>query len=79
MKRNEDEGYNCSAGPLLTVKGFAAKYDWPIGGLRHLIFQKPDGFEDVLRKVGSKVLIHEQSFFDWIDKVNGIDPQGERK
>lgn len=56
--------------PRLTVKSFCAKHDWPEGGLRHLIFHKPDGFERCIRRVGRKILIVEEEFFQWIERIN---------
>ena len=55
---------------LLTVRQFAEKHQWPIGGLRHLIFYAPNGFERVIRRCGRKVLLDEQSFFTWINDIN---------
>ena len=54
----------------LTVKQFHQRHAWPLGGLRHLIFSMPDGFEQVIRRVGRKVLLNEQAFFDWVEKIN---------
>lgn len=35
--------------------------------LRHLIFNaKNNGFSSVIRRIGSKILIDEESFFDWV-------------
>lgn len=58
---------------LLTVKSFCRKHDWPEGGLRHLIFHKPDGFENCIRRVGRKILISEREFFRWVDSINRVN------
>ena len=60
---------------LLTVSAFTKKYPWPpAGGLRHLIFNEDvNGFNKVIRRVGRRVLIDEDAFFDWVDGQN----QGE--
>ena len=41
----------------------------PIGGLRHLIFHgKANGFDQVVRRIGRRVLISENDFFLWVDQ-----------
>lgn len=65
--KNEINNYATS---LLTVAQFAAKHSWPQGGLRHLLFSSPNGFEMAVRRVGRKVLIHETKFFEWIEQQN---------
>jgi hypothetical protein len=55
---------------FLTVKQFSEAHGWPVGGLRHLIFHKPNGFESVIFRCGSKVLISEKLFFEWIERIN---------
>jgi len=57
---------------LLSVKKFSQKHDWPIGGLRHLLFYKPHSFEKVIRRVGRKILIDEAAFFLWVEEINLI-------
>lgn len=54
---------------LLPVSDWSKYHTWPpIGGLRHLIFNaKDNGFENVVRRVGRRVLIDEQAFFEWVD------------
>jgi hypothetical protein len=48
-------------------------HHWPPpGGLRHLIFfADSNGFANVVRRVGKRVLIDEQAFFSWIDRDGG--------
>lgn len=43
-------------------------HPWPpIGGLRHLVHHsKTNGFDAVLVRVGSRVLIDERAFFEWV-------------
>lgn len=48
---------------LLTIRQFSETHGWPQGGLRHLVFYKPKGFKDVIRKVGRKVMLDEERFF----------------
>lgn len=47
-------------------------HDWPpVGGLRYLIFNaKSNGFNHVVKRVGRKVLIDEQAFFEWVASKN---------
>ena len=54
---------------LLTVIQWNRFHPWPSpSGLRHLIFySKTNGFDRVIRKIGRRVLIDEQAFFDWSD------------
>jgi len=44
-------------------------HPWPpLGGLRHLVFNaKSNGFDAVIRRVGRRILIDEQAFFNWLD------------
>ncbi len=57
---------------LIPVTKWNDYHEWPpIGGLRHLIFHcKENGFDKVIRKAGSRILIDESSFFEWIDTQN---------
>ena len=43
-------------------------HDWPtIGGLRHYAFMRhKNGFDKVLSKVGKRLLIDEEKFFEWV-------------
>jgi len=54
---------------LIPVTKWNDYHIWPpIGGLRHLIFnKKTNGFDRVLRKVGRRLLIDEASFREWIE------------
>ena len=53
---------------LVPVTKWPERHDWPpLGGLRHLIFHaKTNGFEQVVRRSGRRVLIDEQAFFRWM-------------
>jgi hypothetical protein len=52
---------------LVPVTQWPLLHLWPlIGGLRHLIFHaKDNGFDQVIRRVGRRVLIDEAAFFEW--------------
>ncbi len=64
---------------LLTVREFSRQHpSFPEGGLRHLIFHsKPrtstrgdlpgNGLEPAIVRVGRKILIDEDRFFEWLD------------
>ncbi len=45
---------------------------WPtIGGLRHIAFNKhKNGADKFIRKSGRRLLICEQSFFEWVNDKN---------
>jgi hypothetical protein len=57
---------------LIPVTKWNEHHEWPpIGGLRHLIFHEAkNGFDKVIRRVGSRVLIDEEEFFKWVDEQN---------
>ncbi len=60
---------------LIPASEWPKHHAWPpIGGLRHLIFNaKSNGFDAVIRRVGRRVLIDEQSFFDWVNQKGGAN------
>jgi hypothetical protein len=53
----------------LTVRQWVHEHPWPpIGGLRHLIFNaEANGFNKVIRRIGRRVLIDEDAFFNWVN------------
>ena len=55
---------------LIPVTAWPQHHPWPsIAGLRHFVFNaKTNGFEKVMRKVGARILIDEQMFFQWVDE-----------
>ena len=52
---------------LIPVKDWSKFHPWPSeGGLRHLIFhEEKNGFHQVTRRCGRRVLIDEAAFFEW--------------
>jgi hypothetical protein len=58
---------------LIPVTEWNSHHPWPpIGGLRHLIFyERTNGFEKCVRRVGRRVLIDEAAFFEWVEQQNG--------
>lgn len=48
-------------------------HPWPpAGGMRHLIFnEKKNGFHKCVRRVGRRVLIDEEAFFEWVAEEGG--------
>ena len=58
---------------FIPVPEWSKFHEWPPeGGLRHLIFNaKSNGFDAVVRRVGRRVLIDEQAFFDWVSEQGG--------
>ena len=57
---------------LIPVTKWNDYYNYPtIGGLRALIFNADkNGFNKVIRRIGSRVLLNEQAFFDWVEEIN---------
>lgn len=57
---------------LIPVTAWVNYHAWPpIGGLRHLIFNAhKNGFSKVVRRVGGRVLLDEEAFFDWVDSAD---------
>ncbi len=55
---------------LIPVNRWNEHHAWPpLGGLRHLIFHaNKNGFDSVVRRVGRRVLIDEDAFYEWIDR-----------
>lgn len=60
---------NINSNRLIPLTGWPHHHQWPpIGGLRHLAFHaKTNGFDKVIRRVGRRILIDEQAFFEWVD------------
>lgn len=58
---------------LIPASDWNKHHAWPpIGGLRHLIFHAAsNGFDQVIRRVGRRVLIDEAAFFAWVDSNGG--------
>lgn len=54
---------------LIPANEWPKHHAWPpIGGLRHLIFHAhSNGFDQVVRRVGRRVLIDERAFFSWVE------------
>ena len=57
---------------LIPVTKWSEYHAWPpIGGLRHLIFYEyTNGFNHCVVRVGRRVLIDEDKFFEWTEKTN---------
>ena len=64
---------------LIPVPLWNKFHQWPpIGGLRHLIFNaRFNGFEQVIKRAGRRILIDEQAFFRWVEKQNPIREKNE--
>lgn len=70
-----DRGYptsTASSPRLIALTDWPNHHPWPpVGGLRHLVFhEKMNGFERVVKRVGRRVLIDEQAFFEWVARQN---------
>jgi hypothetical protein len=57
---------------LIPIPDWHKFHPWPpIGGLRHLNFHKhTNGFSKAFLKVGNRVLVHENIFFECIEEKN---------
>lgn len=64
---------------LLSVNDFAEKYPtFTKGTLRAYIFNADsNGFREVIRRIGARVYIKENAFFNWVERLNGFDAIGE--
>ena len=58
---------------LIPVSQWNERHPWPPkGGLRHLIFfAETNGFNKVIRRIGRRVLIDEEAFFEWANDQTG--------
>lgn len=58
---------------LISVNEFSEKYPtFTKGTLRAYIFNaEKNGFKEVIRRIGSRVYIKENLFFEWVEKING--------
>ncbi len=54
---------------LIPANDWSKFHAWPpLGGLRHLIFHaNSNGFDAVVKRVGRRVLIDEDAFFNWVN------------
>lgn len=57
---------------LKTVRHFSRDNEsFPEGGVRHLIFHKDtNGFAEAFYKIGKRVYVHEEKFFECIKRQN---------
>ena len=54
---------------LMTLRQFAKKHPaFPVGGVRHRLERQRESMESAgaILKIGNKLLIHEEKFFEWI-------------
>ncbi|HAT2069220.1 TPA: hypothetical protein I8Z98_001219 [Legionella pneumophila] len=68
MMIKEEPSFSKKHPHYIPVPHWDRYHDWPsIAALRNLIFnKKTNGFENVVVKVGKRVLIDEAAFFEWI-------------
>lgn len=64
---------------LISVNDFSDKYPtFSRATLRAYIFNADkNGFKDVIRRIGGRVYLKENSFFSWVERINGFDVAGE--
>lgn len=53
--------------PYLSIKGLAKKGILTEGGIRHLIWSNPDFNAKVVRRLGKKILIKVEAFYQFIE------------
>lgn len=58
--------------PYLSIRDFVRKYKtWTEPSIRWLIWNNTNNFNDkVVRKVGSKILLSVDAFWEWIEYCN---------
>lgn len=65
---------NTTQNRLIPVTKWNDYHPYPtIGSLRALIFNaNKNGFDKVIRRINSRILINEQAFFEWVEDINGM-------
>jgi hypothetical protein len=55
---------------LIPLTKWNEYHPWPPpGGLRYLVFHsKTNGFDQVIKRCGRRILIDEVAFFDWVNR-----------
>lgn len=68
VKMNLTEKHSHPQKRVIPLTDWSKYHPWPpLGGLRHLAFHaKQNGFDRVIRRVGRRILIDEDAFFDWV-------------
>lgn len=59
---------------LILVTDWNKYFEYPtLGALRALIFNADkNGFNKVTRRIQSRVLIHVEAFYNWVEEINGM-------
>lgn len=70
MLEPNTEALQKSGKRLIPVTKWPQFHEWPsVYGLRHLIFwEKTNGFDRVVVRVGRRVLLDEEAFFNWVEE-----------
>lgn len=57
---------------LIPVTKWQEYHMYPtLGALRALIFKaKENGFDKVIRRIGGRVLVNEDAYFQWVEEQN---------
>jgi hypothetical protein len=66
---NDNNGSDITLDQLIPATMWEDHKKWPpIGGLRHLLFNRAaNGFDYCVVKVGGRILIHEGRFDEWVN------------
>ena len=67
-----EEKASVTTSRLIPASEWPQHHPWPpIGGLRHLIFnESTNGFSNVIKRVGRRVLVDEKKFFEYVEEMN---------
>lgn len=59
---------------LILVTDWNKYFAYPtLGALRALIFnQEKNGFNKVVRRINSRVMIHVDAYYNWVEEINGM-------
>lgn len=65
---------------LIPVPKWNNYHDWPtVGSLRNMIFfEHQNGLAKAVKRIGRRVLIDEEAFFQWIEEQNPISQRGAK-
>ncbi len=82
MTKFKDDTHDKKKRPnLSTVGGLLKKYPWLTeGGIRHFLFHmNENGLHRAVKKMGRRILIDEDEFFNWIEEQSVRSTKGGSK
>lgn len=62
--------FNIKVPRLILLTDWNKHFNYPtLGTLRKLVFNsETNGFNNVIRRIGSRILINTENFFQWVDE-----------